>query len=148
MTDPVLMCVSACVGAAVSLVFHLGLWFTVRRIPMSPHPARLTAVSLFVRLAVVVGAFVLIARSGSWQAVFAALLAFTAVRFVVARYVKSGGAAAETPGMSRPAGATREVDPSRDASATPFTGLKRSARSTQPANPTRYAERGRDGADV
>jgi len=81
-------------GVALGTLFFGGLWLTVRATARSRRPVLLVLVSFWVRLAVVVAVFVLLAR-GHWQWAVAALLGFILARLVLVRLL--GGGAVEQP---------------------------------------------------
>lgn len=72
-------------GAVLGTIFYGGLWFTLRRLPGSPSPARLMITSYFWRMAVCLASFYLIARAGGWQALVICMAGFLAARTVMVR---------------------------------------------------------------
>ncbi len=79
------------VGAAAGTVFFVGLWLTTRRLPASDHPALLALGSLMARMAVVIGAFLLLSRHRRWEALVAGLAGLVVARIVTVRRVKAAG---------------------------------------------------------
>lgn len=73
-------------GAAVAGVYLGALWWTVRRLPGARHAGLLLLGSGVIRVGVVVGTLLFVLSWG-WSALIAALLSFTAVRWVVAHRV-------------------------------------------------------------
>ncbi|MGH7142683.1 MAG: ATP synthase subunit I [Planctomycetota bacterium] len=69
-------------GMALGAMFFGGLWWTVRRLPTSRHPARLAFGSLFTRLALALAGFFLV-LDGQWPRGLACLAGFLAVRMVL-----------------------------------------------------------------
>jgi len=74
----------ALAGLVLGALFYGGLWFTVRRLPASQHPALLALVSFWIRSAIAVAGLVMLAKQG-WQCGLAALVTFLLGRVVVAR---------------------------------------------------------------
>ena len=71
-------------GVLLGVAFYGGLWLTVRRLPLTRHPAALTLGSLLVRTALVCGGILWVAR-GRWQNVLACVAGIAAGRLLVAR---------------------------------------------------------------
>lgn len=74
--------VAAVAGALLSALYFAGLWWTVRRVPYTRHPATLIAVSFLVRAALAAGALWLVI-GGDVVRLLAALGAFLLVRTAV-----------------------------------------------------------------
>jgi len=81
----VIYLLAAIAGAALGLFYFGALWLTVRSLAGSDHPILLAMGSLFGRLAVVVGAFYLVATFGGWIAVLIALSGFILARIILVR---------------------------------------------------------------
>jgi F1F0 ATPase subunit 2 len=75
-------------GAAAGVVFFTTLWYTTRALPRSNHPALLAMGSLVARMTVAGGVFLLIARSGHWEPIAAAMIGFVAVRVFAVHRVR------------------------------------------------------------
>ena len=69
-------------GFILGLLYFLGLWVTVRRLPHAAHPALLMFASLIGRMAVVLAGFYAIS-AGGWPALTVAVAGFIAGRVVV-----------------------------------------------------------------
>lgn len=70
--------------------YFLGLWWTIRRIPVAVHPSQLYLLSLAVRLLVIAVAFYGVIKWFDWLHLLALLAAFlVARRLVIAYLVKS-----------------------------------------------------------
>jgi len=79
---PPLMALAA--GAAIGAFYFGGLWLTVRKLSGSRHPAVLTVVSFWGRLAAGLFGFYLVA-GGRWEGLLACLLGFIGARIVLVR---------------------------------------------------------------
>lgn len=77
---------SGLAGMVLGAFFFGGLWWTVRLSLASPRPGLLVAVSLVLRLGVVLAGFYLVA-SGQWQPLSACLLGFIFARFIMVRFL-------------------------------------------------------------
>ncbi len=66
-------------GIGLGLAFFFSLWWTVKKLPDSRHPALLTLSSLFVRLSVCVFGFYWV-MDGQWERLLLALLGFLFMR--------------------------------------------------------------------
>jgi F1F0 ATPase subunit 2 len=75
-------------GAALGWVYFQALWATVAQLPVRRRPGLWIAGSLILRLGLVLGAFVWLARWGSWPALVAGLLGFIAARTVLVRCLR------------------------------------------------------------
>ena len=74
-------------GTGIGAFYFGGLWWTVRRLPKEAHPARLTLLSLLVRMGLSLGAFYGV-MGGEWERLLAALLGAMTVRLVMVRRLK------------------------------------------------------------
>lgn len=77
--DAITIVLAVLSGWMLGLFFFGGLWWTVRRLPTTNHPALLLMGSLVLRMAVALAGFYLLLRL-HWQAVLIALVAFTLTR--------------------------------------------------------------------
>lgn len=71
-------------GAGASFLHHLGLWWTVRRLPSSRRPVLLSLASFYLRVAGVLAVFYLVMR-GKWENVAVCMLGFLLVKLVMTR---------------------------------------------------------------
>lgn len=85
------------IGLALGSSYFVALWATVRRLPQLRHPAVWMALSLLARLAVVLGALVLVVRSGGGPGLAAALAGFVLARTVLVRRAKAGRLTSQDP---------------------------------------------------
>jgi F1F0 ATPase subunit 2 len=76
-------------GFGLGLLFFGGLWFTVRALPKSRHPALLVLLSYWTRTALVVVGFVFLI-AGRWQNAVLALIGFVLSRLVLAHWIPTG----------------------------------------------------------
>ena len=77
---------SVLIGAGLGLFFYGGLWYTVLRLATTEHPVLLTLGSFWIRLAVVLSAFVVLTREGVEYAVMA-MAGFILGRLAVSKFV-------------------------------------------------------------
>ena len=85
---------SIAIGALLGLLFYGGLWLTVRRLATTDHPVLLTLGSFWIRLLVVLTAFVWLARSGLANGVIA-MASFILGRLAVSRVLPARRPAAK-----------------------------------------------------
>jgi F1F0 ATPase subunit 2 len=76
----------ATAGAAAGVLFYAGLWLTVRRMPVTRHPASLTLASLLLRFALALGGLLSVLH-GQWPNAAAYLAGFSAARLAVSKVV-------------------------------------------------------------
>ncbi|MFG0265031.1 MAG: ATP synthase subunit I [Rhodopirellula sp. JB055] len=69
-------------GAAAAAFFVASLWWTTIRLPASRQPWLLHTGSAFLRMAVVIATFGLLARGGDWRILVAAAIGFALIRTV------------------------------------------------------------------
>jgi F1F0 ATPase subunit 2 len=69
-------------GMALGAFYFGGLWYTIRQIPTSTRPGMLLIASMVVRMAVILGAFILI-MDGSWQRLLACVVGFILMRQIM-----------------------------------------------------------------
>lgn len=77
-------------GAGAGAAFLAGLWWTTRQMPTARRPALLAMASLLLRMAMLLSVFWLIARTGRWEAMLAALAGFVLVRTLAVSRVRAG----------------------------------------------------------
>ena len=77
-------------GGLLGVIFFGGLWWTLRRAFASKRPAVWVGASLLLRMACVVGGFILVS-SGDWRRLLACLLGFWAARWAVLRVTSRFG---------------------------------------------------------
>ncbi len=82
MNDALSMLPPFAVGLLLGAVFFGGLWWTIRQMLVSPHPALLLVVSAVARMSVVVTGFYFTAN-GQWQRLLACLVGFIIARLAV-----------------------------------------------------------------
>ncbi len=75
------------VGCGMAVVYFLGLWGTVRRLPRSPRPWILYFGSLVIRLSVILGGFYLVLVKGQLPALVVCLGGFVFTRVVLVRWL-------------------------------------------------------------
>ena len=71
-------------GVGLGVFYFCGLWLTVRKLPAARRPLRLSLLSLFGRLAVVLAGFYFV-MGGRWERLIVSLVAFLGVRTVLVR---------------------------------------------------------------
>jgi F1F0 ATPase subunit 2 len=74
-------------GLGLGAFYFGGLWLTVRQLPRARHAALLVLASAFVRMAITLISFYLVA-GGQWQRLFLCLLGFFSVRVFMARCLR------------------------------------------------------------
>lgn len=84
--SPIAIISSIMAGIALGLFFYGGLWFTVRRLPTTDHPVLLTLGSFWIRLVVVLAAFVFLTHAGL-PYVALAMASFIMGRLAVSRFI-------------------------------------------------------------
>jgi F1F0 ATPase subunit 2 len=72
-------------GMGLGFFYFLGLWLTVKSLPLVSWPAILTFSSFVGRMAVTLCGFYLIAMNGHWGRLLVALLGFLVMRGVLVR---------------------------------------------------------------
>jgi len=77
---------SVLTGVALGLFFYGGLWFTVRRLLTSDHPVLLTLGSFWIRLLVVLAAFLFLTKQGI-EYVALAMASFILGRLAVSKFL-------------------------------------------------------------
>ena len=79
--------IPSAVGIVAGLLYFVGLALTLKALPRSRHPARLSALSFLARTAVTALGLYLLARGGVWQNVITGLAGFLLVRMLLTRRV-------------------------------------------------------------
>lgn len=74
-------------GFGLGLFFVASLRWTVWRLPQESLPWPFYFASLIVRMAILLGGFVLLATSGDWRIMLAALAGFVLIRAIGVRWV-------------------------------------------------------------
>lgn len=74
-------------GLGLGVFYFGGLWLTVKRLPSTRHAAQLLLASAFVRMAITLAGFYLLA-GGQWQRLLMCLLGFFSVRVVLVRRLR------------------------------------------------------------
>jgi len=69
-------------GMALGGFFYLGLWLTVRALPVTRHPVLVTLASFWIRTLVVLAGFLYLMK-GHWQYAVACVAGFVIGRVVV-----------------------------------------------------------------
>jgi F1F0 ATPase subunit 2 len=75
-------------GILLGVIFFGGLWWTVQKGLVSENPAVWFIASLFIRTAITVTGFYLMA-AGSWQKLLACLTGFLFVRVMITHFYRS-----------------------------------------------------------
>lgn len=96
--DFFLILMSLAAGAAAGLFYFGGLWWTVRRLPDTYHPALLMLSSFLIRIFVTVSVFYLVG-DGQWLRITAALGGFLLVRYFMVRYIGADNVSFSTKGV-------------------------------------------------
>lgn len=78
-SDVLWIALATVAGGALSVPMFVGLWWTLRHLPMARHPALFALASFWLRLTIVIAGFFLI-TAGDWRRGAAALVGFLAVR--------------------------------------------------------------------
>ena len=92
-----ILALSCAAGAALGCLHFLALWETVRRLPRLSRPGLWMAMSMLVRLAAALAAFVFLARWGGLPALTGALLGFVVARTVFLRRSRRAAAQVVSP---------------------------------------------------
>ncbi|MDR4499536.1 MAG: ATP synthase subunit I [Candidatus Scalindua sp.] len=69
-------------GIFVSLLYHIGLWWTVKALPSSQRPALLSIGSFYIRMAITLSVFYLV-MNNSWERLAVCLLGFLVVKYAM-----------------------------------------------------------------
>lgn len=73
-------------GLALGIFFYAGLWFTVKRLPSTRHPALLALGSFWVRIIIVLAGFVIVIEH-RWQYALAVFAGFFAGRLLTSQFL-------------------------------------------------------------
>ncbi len=93
MNDLVLWLGAGAAGVIAGLVFFIGLWVTLQRLPTARSPAPLLLGSLVLRFGLVLTVLYSAAKVGGWQAVLAATAGFTLARLLtMSRFISAESA--------------------------------------------------------
>lgn len=76
-------------GIFVSLLYHIGLWWTVKALPSSKNPALLSIGSFYIRMGITLSVFYLV-MNNSWQRLAVCLLGFLVVKYTMTRMLRPG----------------------------------------------------------
>jgi F1F0 ATPase subunit 2 len=87
-------------GLAAGTIFFAGLWWTVRRLPSSRHPALLSLSSFSLRTAAALGVFYL-AGQDRWDRLLICLGGFLLARLWITRRIRPSMAAEGRAGAGR-----------------------------------------------
>ena len=96
MSEPLILILAALAGCLLGVVFFGGLWWTVRKGLVSPHPVVWFLGSLVLRVAVVLFGFYLVG-GGRWERFLVFLLGFLVARFAVVRLTRPAPAISTHP---------------------------------------------------
>lgn len=88
MNEPWTLILSGVGGLFIGAFFFGGLWWTVRKGALSPHPALWFFGSLLLRMGIVLAGFFFIG-GGQWQRLLVCLLGFVIARFFVLRLTRA-----------------------------------------------------------
>ena len=86
MPGPITLILLLGAGFGLGLFFFGGLWFTVRTLPKSRHPAPIMLTSLLLRTVAVLAGMNLL-MDGRWQRVLACLAGFILARVAFSRWI-------------------------------------------------------------
>lgn len=100
MNDAVTLTSAFAFGAGLGLLYFFGLWSTVRRLPLLPWAPLWLLLSLFLRLALLLGGLYWIG-AGDWRRYVAALLGIILVRLVLTRWLGVSQVTALPPSTGR-----------------------------------------------
>lgn len=74
-------------GVAIGAFFFGGLWWTVRQLPDSRHPAALFLISFVLRMALTLTGFWLV-MGGQWERAMWCMLGFLVARTMIRRRIR------------------------------------------------------------
>ena len=80
-----ILLLSFAAGTAAGTAFFSALRWTTRQLPRARRPVLLVVTSLIVRMAVVIGVFLLLSRFGRWEPLVAGLGGFLLIRVLAVR---------------------------------------------------------------
>ena len=104
MNETLTLVLALLAGIALGTIFFGGLWWTVRKGVLSPHPALWFFGSLLARMSIVLAGFYSVGH-GHWERLLACLVGFILARLVVTW-------------LTRPSGGNR-IRPTEEASRAP-----------------------------
>jgi F1F0 ATPase subunit 2 len=87
-------------GVLLGVIFFGGLWWTIRRVLLSPLPALWISASSLIRFAVALVGFYVVSH-GEWRRLLACLLGFFLARIVVMHMSRKLAALAHLPRLRR-----------------------------------------------
>ena len=73
-------------GGLSAIGYFGGLWWTIRRLPLTPSPAAFYSCSLMFRLAIVLTSFAIVIVNCDWPLLAACLIGFFSTRLVVIHF--------------------------------------------------------------
>jgi len=76
-------------GIFVSLLYHIGLWWTVKALPSSQRPALLSIGSFYIRMAITLSVFYLV-MNNRWERLVVCLLGFLVVKYTMMHKLRPG----------------------------------------------------------
>jgi len=120
MNDEMLLAVAGFAGMLLGAFFFGGLWWTVRKCLITPHPAIWLLGSGLIRMSATLAGFYFVS-GGQWQRLLACLMGFIIARLIVtwlSRAVETNSAEASrgrSP-VASPSGHYRASEPKREAS--------------------------------
>lgn len=85
-------------GIVTSILYHGGLWWTVKALPRSRSPLLLSIGSFYLRISITMAAFYVVMQN-DWKRLAVCMAGFMAVKFVITR--RTGGSSACIPGKGR-----------------------------------------------
>ncbi|MCB2226368.1 MAG: hypothetical protein KQH53_06780 [Desulfarculaceae bacterium] len=91
--QPITLALAFVAGLAVGWFFFYGLWWTVRRLPASRHPALLTLGSLGLRMGVSLAVLYGV-MAGDWRRLAVAVAGVVAMRLILVRRLRPAGESA------------------------------------------------------
>jgi F1F0 ATPase subunit 2 len=74
-------------GVFVSLLYHIGLWWTVKALPSSQRPALLSIGSFYIRMGITLFVFYLV-MNNSWERLAVCLLGFLVVKYIMTHMLR------------------------------------------------------------
>ncbi len=74
-------------GAVISVLYHTGLWWTVKSLQQSRSPVLLSIGSFYLRTTVTVAAFYIVMQN-DWKRLVVCLMGFMITKFMITRRIK------------------------------------------------------------
>ena len=87
MIEPIEMILAASFGSLIAIFYFGGLWWTVRRLPVSRHPVAMYFGSLASRLTIALLGFCFLVLYCPWQLPIACLFGFIVTRFAFIQFI-------------------------------------------------------------